>query len=45
MKSIPIQSCHACDPKVWKPVGESEGNYKCAKCGRETNKILRRIEK
>ena len=44
MKPISISTCHACNPEVWEPVGESEGSYKCEKCGRITTKILRRKE-
>lgn len=42
MKPIPISSCYICDPNKWKTTGKSEVDYKCEKCGKIINKILRR---
>lgn len=42
MNPIPISSCYVCDQDTWKSVDKSKGEYKCRKCGRITNKILRR---
>ena len=45
MKPILISSCHVCDQDKWKAlIGNSKGDYKCEKCGRVINKILRRKE-
>ena len=33
MSSIPIRSCHNCEPGKWIVQDESEGTYKC-KCGK-----------
>ena len=43
MKYIPISSCHICDLEKWKAlIGKSKGEYKCERCERTINKILRR---
>jgi len=45
MKPISISSCYICDPDKWKALlKNSKGDYKCMKCGRIINKILRRKE-
>jgi len=46
MKPISISSCYICDQETWEAlIGKSKGDYKCEKCGRIINKILRRKEK
>ena len=45
LKPIPIQSCtdKSCEPENWFIIGESESRvYKCIKCDKTTNLILRR---
>lgn len=43
MKPIPISSCHVCNKETWQiMIGNSNGEYKCIRCGRITRKILKR---
>lgn len=42
MNPISISTCYICDQDKWKQIGKSKGEYKCNKCGRVINKILRR---
>jgi len=45
MASIPITSCHRCNPEKWKQVGPSKGSYWCLACRKHVNQILEKREK
>jgi len=47
MKSIPISSCKFCSPDEWTIIGRSKFGkiYKCNKCDKKTDLLLKRKEK
>jgi len=44
MSPIPIISCHNCKPDLWKVINIGKGEYKCQKCGKIINEVLKRKE-